>query len=91
VVDDQHKHVYKLVCLDIIYYRCIRFNTNQERNPVRDPIKNGAKDLECAKKWRTGLSGAPDRIADKLATLGKSRGALRYNSPDCPVRQRSNA
>jgi hypothetical protein len=43
-----------LVCLDIIYLRCIRFNTKQERNSVRDTIKNGAKDLECVEKWRTG-------------------------------------
>jgi hypothetical protein len=25
-----------------MYYRCIRFNINQERNQVRDTIKNGA-------------------------------------------------
>jgi hypothetical protein len=30
-----------------MYYRCIRFNTNQERNQVRDTIKNGAKNLRC--------------------------------------------
>jgi hypothetical protein len=47
--------------------------------------------------WRTGLSGAPpDSIrctrVDRLQTLHLriSEAALRYNSPDCPVCQRSN-
>jgi hypothetical protein len=33
-----------------MYYRCIRFNTNQERNQVRDTIQLEQKDLECAGK-----------------------------------------
>jgi hypothetical protein len=44
--------------------------------------------------WRTGLSGVPlDSVrctrVDQLQTLHLrvSPGALRYNSPDCPVRQ----
>jgi hypothetical protein len=36
------------------------------------------------------VSGAPGRAALKPATLGFLQGALRYNSPDCPVSQRSN-
>jgi hypothetical protein len=47
--------------------------------------------------WRTGLSGVPpdsvrctrvDQL--KLATFGFLEMPLRYNSPDCPVCQRSN-
>jgi hypothetical protein len=29
------------------------------KNSVRGHNLNGAKDLECAEVWRTGLSGAP--------------------------------
>jgi hypothetical protein len=36
------------------------------------------------------LSGAPGPYTLKPATLGNSAAALRYNSPDCPVSQRSN-
>ena len=43
----------KLVWLDVIYIRCIRFNTNQERNPVRDTIKNGPKNKSVLKIWCT--------------------------------------
>jgi hypothetical protein len=39
-----------------MYYRCIRFNTNQERNQVRVIIKNGAKNLSVLK------NGAPDSV-----------------------------
>jgi hypothetical protein len=48
--------------------------------------------------WHTGLSGgAPDsvrcaRLADgELAALGKMTEAYGYNSPDCPMSQRSPA
>jgi hypothetical protein len=37
------------------------------------------------------VSGAPGRTADEPATLGNSRGALYYNSPDCSMSQRSNS
>jgi hypothetical protein len=37
-------------------YKCIRFNTNQERNPVRDTIKNGAKTWVCWKMVHQTLS-----------------------------------
>jgi hypothetical protein len=36
------------------------------------------------------LSSAPGPYTLKPATLGNSASALRYNSPDCPVSQRSN-
>jgi hypothetical protein len=36
------------------------------------------------------VSGALSRAALKPATLGFFQGVLRYNSPDCPVRRRSN-
>jgi hypothetical protein len=49
-------HVDLLVCLDIIYLRCIRFNTNQERNSVRDTIKFGARHQSVLP------SGAPDTV-----------------------------
>jgi hypothetical protein len=48
--------------------------------------------------WHTGLSsGAPDSVrcarlvSDELATLGKTSAVYDYNSPDCPVSQRSPA
>jgi hypothetical protein len=31
------------------------------------------------------VSGVPDQAPNEQATLGNSLGALRYNSPDCPV------
>jgi hypothetical protein len=54
VVDDQHKHMYYLVCLEFIYYRCIGLNTNQEKNQVRDIILLEQKDSSVLK------IGAPD-------------------------------
>jgi hypothetical protein len=36
------------------------------------------------------MSGAPGRAALEQLTLGNFQGALCYNSPDCPVSQRSN-
>jgi hypothetical protein len=47
-------HVDKLVCQDVIYHRCIRFNTNQEINSVGDSNKFGAKDMRVCCLWRTG-------------------------------------
>jgi hypothetical protein len=37
------------------------------------------------------VSGAPGRTEGEPATLRNSRGALHYNSPDCPVSQWSNS
>jgi hypothetical protein len=36
------------------------------------------------------VSGAPSTRTSKPTTLGNSPDPLRYNSPDCPVSQRSN-
>jgi hypothetical protein len=36
------------------------------------------------------VSGAPGQAPNELTTLGFLQGALRYNSPDCPVSQRIN-
>jgi hypothetical protein len=56
--------------------------------------QKGTKELPV---WRTGLSGVPsDSVrctrGERLQTLHLrvSEAALRYNSPDCPVCQRSN-
>jgi hypothetical protein len=70
-------------------YVCIRFNTNQERNQVRDSIKNRSKNLSVLE------NGAPDCLVHRAVQLQTShsrefQGALHYNSPDCPVSQRSN-
>jgi hypothetical protein len=51
------------------------FNTNQERNSVKDAIKFGAKDLECPVKF-----GAPDIAIHRTVRC----------APECPVSQRSN-
>jgi hypothetical protein len=47
--------------------------------------------------WRTGLSGVPPDSVRCIRTIQGSTshsrenaGTLRYNSPDCPVSQRSN-
>jgi hypothetical protein len=56
---------------------------------VRDTIQKEQKELECAMVWRTGLSDAPCSYKSEAATLGKTRGALCYNSPDCPVCHRT--
>jgi hypothetical protein len=56
-----------------MYYRCIRLNTNQEKNQVRDTILLEQKDLSVLK------FGAPDCVRcarpynSKPATLGNSR------------------
>jgi hypothetical protein len=60
-----------------MYYRCIRFNTNQERNQVRDTILLEQKDLcvlrigapECPVCYRT-VFGAPGPYNPQPATLG---------------------
>jgi hypothetical protein len=58
-----------------MYYRCIRLNTNQERNQVRVTIKNGAKNLSVMK------NGAPDTI--------RWQSMLKNSAPDCPVYHRT--
>jgi hypothetical protein len=71
-----------------MYYRCIRFNTNQEKNQVRDTILLKQKDLSVLKV------GAPDCPVHQVVQLQTShsrefKGALLYNSPDCPVCHRT--
>jgi hypothetical protein len=39
-----------------MYYKCIRFNTNQEKNQVRDTIYLEQKDLSVLE------NGAPDSV-----------------------------
>jgi hypothetical protein len=63
---------------------------------VRDPIQKEQKGLECAVVWRTGLSGVPpDSVRCTRIVQGptshsrENTGALRYNSPDCPVCRRT--
>jgi hypothetical protein len=58
----------------------------------------GAKGTKCAMVSRTGLSGVPpDSVRCTRTVHGPSihsrvlAGALRYNSPDCPVSQRTTA
>jgi hypothetical protein len=63
---------------------------------VRVQIKR-SKETEYALVWRTGLSGVPPDSVRCTRTIQSptsdnrvSSGALRYNSLDCPVPQRSN-
>jgi hypothetical protein len=56
-----------------------------------------SKETECALVWRTRLSGVAPNSVRCTRTVQRptshsrvSPGALRYNSPDCPVWQRSN-
>jgi hypothetical protein len=65
---------------------------------VRDPIQKEQKGLECAVVWRIGLSGVPpDSVRCTMPVQiwsshsRENAGALRYNSPDCPVCHRATA
>jgi hypothetical protein len=63
-----------------MYYRCIRFNTSQYNNQVRDIILKEQKDLsvlnngaaDCPVCHQT-VSGAPGSYRCQPATLGNSR------------------
>jgi hypothetical protein len=65
-----------------MYYRCIRFTTNQERKSVRDSIRDWSKTLSVLKDGapdypvchRT-MSGAPGLYNSEPATLGNYRAA----------------
>jgi hypothetical protein len=65
-----------------MYYRCIRFNTNQEKNQVRDTILLEQKDLsvlengapDCPVCHQT-VSDAPGPYKCKPAISGKWRRA----------------
>jgi hypothetical protein len=55
-----------------------------------------SKETKCALVWRTGLSGVPPDTVQCTRTVQYptrhsrvSQGALRYNSPDCPVCHRT--
>jgi hypothetical protein len=50
-----------------MYYRCISFNINQERNQVRDTIKNGARPRVC---WKMAHQTVGPYTVEP-ATLGK--------------------
>jgi hypothetical protein len=59
------------------------------KKTIRDTILLEQKGLECAE------NGAPDCPVHQAVQLQSShsrefQGTLRYNSPDCPVSQRSN-
>jgi hypothetical protein len=84
--------------LEIIYSTCAKGSTQTNKK-----IKSGFKIKEQKKQKRTlvsrtGLSDVPpDSVVctrvDRLQTLHLrvSEAALRYNSPDCLVHQRSNS
>jgi hypothetical protein len=75
-----------------MYYRCKRFKINQERNQVRDSIKNRSKTIsvlkdgasDCLVCHRT-VSGAPGPYNSKPATLGnlKTRSAIFHRTVRC--------
>jgi hypothetical protein len=83
-----------------MFYRCTKVQHKPINIQVRDSISKEQKKLECAEERRTGLSGVPpDSVwcttgqcpvhQDRITQISHSRvstGALRYNSPDCPVR-----
>jgi hypothetical protein len=74
----------------------IRFNTNQERNQVRDTIKNGTRLRVCLKMVHRTLSGAPARRSPNQPLSGfcQARSAIIHRTvrcaTDCPVSQQSN-
>jgi hypothetical protein len=75
-----------------MFYRCQRFTSNQYKVKRKEQRKS-----KCSLVWRTGLSGVPpDSVRctreDRPQTLQLrvSQAQLCYNSPDCPVCQRSN-
>ena len=75
-----------------MYYRCIRFTTNQERKSVRDSIRDWSKTLsvlkdgapDCPVCHRT-VSGAPGSYNSKPATLGnlKTRSTIIHRTVRC--------
>jgi hypothetical protein len=76
--------------------RCLLYQVHKVQHKPRKKFSWGlefiwSKGLESALQMaHQTVSDAPDRAALKLATLGFLLGALRYNSLDCPVSQRSN-
>ena len=79
-----------------MFYRCIKVQQKPINTQDRVQIQR-SKETECALVWRIGLSGVPsDSVRCTMTVQSQTRhsrvfpGALRYNSPDCPVHQRSN-
>jgi hypothetical protein len=72
----------------VIYIRCIRFNTNQERKSVRDSIKNWSKTWVCWNLAHRTVSGAPGPYRPKPATLGnlEARSAIIHQTVRCAIR-----
>jgi hypothetical protein len=80
-----------------MFYRCQRFTTNQYKDKRKGSKQMRKVKPKAALVWRTGLSGVPPNSVRctrvdqlKLASFGNLGKPLRYNSPDCPVCQRSN-
>jgi hypothetical protein len=73
-----------------MYYMCLRFNTNQERNQLGTQFYWSKKDLSVLEN---GASDCPVHQAVQLQTSHslEFQGALRYNSSDCLVSQQSNS
>jgi hypothetical protein len=77
-------------------YRCIRFNINKERNQVRDTIQLEQRTWVCWKmahrtvRCATGQCPVHQAVQLQTSHSWEFQGALHYNSPDCPVSQRSN-
>jgi hypothetical protein len=92
VVDVQHKPCRLTICLDIIYHRCIRFKTNQERNSVRDSIKNWSKTYSVL------IFSAPDQahtdLNQTLLGIQQACSTIIHRTVRCasdyPVSQQSN-
>jgi hypothetical protein len=75
-----------------MYYMCIRFNTNQEKNRVRDTILKVQKDLSVLKNGapdclvcRMTVSGAPWPYRCQAATLrnSRARSAINHRTVRC--------
>jgi hypothetical protein len=69
---------------------------NSEKRRRKEPNRLGSVQPKLSSVWHTGLSGgAPDSVrwcrldSDEKVALGKRSAAYGYNSPDCPVSQRS--
>jgi hypothetical protein len=78
-----------------MFYRCIKVQHKPIYVQEKVQIQR-SKETECARGWRTGLSGVPpDSVRCPRSVQGwtshsrVSSGALCYNSPDCPVCHRT--
>jgi hypothetical protein len=66
-------------------------SAGNRKNRVGEEMARAAKDcsvwMHRTVRWCTGLSGGP--FTGELIALGNSSSTYGYNSPDCPVSQRS--